>query len=121
MLKLIEATEMWYRRMLRISWTARKTNDAVLKEANASRMLVTKMRKWQATFVGHALRRDKLENLVTTGKLDGKRSRGRQKEKSLDGLASWMRCGSVVEMFSSYRDRTLWRSIVAHAVQHGTQ
>ncbi|GFO00325.1 endonuclease-reverse transcriptase [Plakobranchus ocellatus] len=76
----LEATEMWFlRRMLRIPWTAKKTNERVLNEANKRRSLVRTIRKSQATFLGHVMRRGKLEHLVTTGKFEGKRSRGRQK------------------------------------------
>ncbi|GFO02931.1 endonuclease-reverse transcriptase [Plakobranchus ocellatus] len=72
----LEATEMWFlRRMLRIPWTAKKTNERVLKEANKRRSLVRTIRKRQATFLGHVMRRGKLEHLVTTGKFEGKKSR----------------------------------------------
>ncbi|GFN96228.1 endonuclease-reverse transcriptase [Plakobranchus ocellatus] len=70
----LEATEMWFlRRMLRIPWTAKKTNERVLNEANKRRSLVRTIRKHQATFLGHVMRRGKLEHLVTTGKFEGKR------------------------------------------------
>ncbi|GFO34967.1 endonuclease-reverse transcriptase [Plakobranchus ocellatus] len=85
----LEATEMWFlRRMLRIPWTAKKTNEGVLKEANKRRSLVRTIRKRQATFLGHVMRREKLEHLETTEKLEGKRSRGRQREKITGGLAT---------------------------------
>ncbi|GFO35583.1 endonuclease-reverse transcriptase [Plakobranchus ocellatus] len=85
----LEATEMWFlRRMLRIPWTAKKTNERVLNEANKRRSLVRAIRKRQATFLGHVMRRGKLEHLVTTGKFEGKRNRGRQREKIMDGLAT---------------------------------
>ncbi|GFO28947.1 UDP-glucuronosyltransferase 2a1-like [Plakobranchus ocellatus] len=93
----VEATETWYlRRMLWIPWTAKKTNERVLNEAN-KRSLVRTIRKRQATFLGHVMRREKLEHLVTTGKLEGKRSRGRQREKITDGLATWLGSGRVTE------------------------
>ncbi|GFO47644.1 RNA-directed DNA polymerase from mobile element jockey [Plakobranchus ocellatus] len=67
----LEATEMWFlRRMLRIPWTAKKTNERVLNEANKRRSLVRTIRKRQATFLGHVMRRGKLEHLgchVTRG------------------------------------------------------
>ncbi|GFO26498.1 endonuclease-reverse transcriptase [Plakobranchus ocellatus] len=89
----LEATEMWFlRRMLRIPWTAKKTNERVLNEANKSRSLVRTIKKRQATFLDHVMRRRKLEHLVT-GKFEGKRSRGRQREKIMDGLATWLRPG----------------------------
>ncbi|GFO15753.1 eukaryotic translation initiation factor 3 subunit f [Plakobranchus ocellatus] len=81
---------MWFlRRMLRIPWTAKKTNERVLNEAN-KRSLVRIIRKRQATVLGHVMRRGKLEHLVTIGKFGGKRSRGRQREKIMDGLAIWL-------------------------------
>ncbi|GFO37775.1 hypothetical protein PoB_006428000 [Plakobranchus ocellatus] len=67
---------------------AKKTNERVLNEANKRRSLVRTIRKRQATFLGHVMRRGKLEHLVTTGKFEGKRSRGRQSEKIMDGLAT---------------------------------
>ncbi|GFO11604.1 hypothetical protein PoB_003810900 [Plakobranchus ocellatus] len=77
----LEATEMWFlRRMLRIPWTAKKTNE-VLNEANKRRSLVRTIRKRQANFLGHVMKRGKLEHLETAGKFEGKRSRGRQREK----------------------------------------
>ncbi|GFO35692.1 endonuclease-reverse transcriptase [Plakobranchus ocellatus] len=72
------------RRMLRIPWTAKKTNERVLNEANKRRSLVRTIRKRQATFRDHVMRRGKLEHLVTTGKFEGKRSRGRQREEIMD-------------------------------------
>ncbi|GFO40144.1 RNA-directed DNA polymerase from mobile element jockey [Plakobranchus ocellatus] len=60
----LEATEMWFlRRMLRIPWTAKKTNERVLNEANKRISLVRTMRKRHATFLGHVMRRGKLEHL----------------------------------------------------------
>ncbi|GFN88709.1 hypothetical protein PoB_001521500 [Plakobranchus ocellatus] len=84
----LEATDMWFlRRMPRIPWIAKKTNERVLNEANKRRSLVRTIRKRQATFLGHVMRRGKLEYLVITGKFEGKRSRGRKREKIMDGLA----------------------------------
>ncbi|GFN91701.1 eukaryotic translation initiation factor 3 subunit f [Plakobranchus ocellatus] len=57
--------------MLRIPWTAKKTNERVLNEANKKRSLVRTIRKRQATFLGHVMRRGKLEHLVTTGNVGG--------------------------------------------------
>ncbi|GFO06129.1 ankyrin repeat domain-containing protein 57 [Plakobranchus ocellatus] len=63
----LEATEIWFlSRMLRIPWTAKKTNERVLNEANKRSSLVSTIRKRQATFLGHAMRRGKLEHLGYT-------------------------------------------------------
>jgi len=76
--KKLEAVEMWFlRRMLRIPWTARKTNQEVLKEAVTERSLINRIRKRQATFLGHVMRQEKMEYDITTGMLEGNRSRGR--------------------------------------------
>ena len=80
---------MWFlRRMLRIPWTAKKTNKMVLKEVETNRSLMQRIRKQQATFFGHIMRREGLEHFLTTGKLDRKRSKKRQREKMLDSLKS---------------------------------
>ena len=76
--KHIETTEMRFvRRMLRIPWIARKTNEEVLNEAGETRKILITARRRQEKFFGHVMRRKQLEHLVTTGKLNGKRCRGR--------------------------------------------
>ena len=95
----LEAVEMWFlRRMLRISWTANKTNKMVSKEAETNRSLVQNIRKQQATFFGHVMRGEGLEHFLTTGKLDRKRSKGRQRENMLDSMKSWLGAGRVTDM-----------------------
>ncbi|GFN96828.1 hypothetical protein PoB_002333400 [Plakobranchus ocellatus] len=74
----------------------------------------------QATFLGHVMRRGKLEHLVTTGKFEGKRSRGRQREKIMDGLATWLGPGKVSDILAAVKDRDLWRDIIANAYRQGT-
>ncbi|GFO00473.1 RNA-directed DNA polymerase from mobile element jockey [Plakobranchus ocellatus] len=110
----LEAREMWFlRRMLRIPWTTKKTNERVLNEANKRRSLIRTIRKRQATFLDHVMRRGKLEHLVTTGKFEGKRSRGRQREKIMDGLATWLGPGKVSDILAAVKDRDLWRDMIA--------
>ncbi|GFN76223.1 endonuclease-reverse transcriptase [Plakobranchus ocellatus] len=104
--KKIEAAEMWFfRRMLRVPWTARKTNEEVLKETESTRSLMNRIRRRQAKFVGHIMRREGLENFVTTGRMEGKKSRGRQREKMLDGMTSWMGTKRVTDALSESWDR----------------
>jgi len=67
--------------------------------------------------VGHVMRRSKLENLVTTGKLCGKRTKGR--EKYLDGLAKCHNVKKNSDLIRSSGNRVGWRSMVAHAYRHG--
>ncbi|GFN87116.1 small glutamine-rich tetratricopeptide repeat-containing protein alpha-like [Plakobranchus ocellatus] len=96
------------------------TNDTVLEEAHTTRLLISKIRKRQATFFGHVMRREKLENLVTTGMLEGKRSRGKQREKLIEGLADWLKAGKSLEAIEATKDRKKWRTMIANAVKQGT-
>ncbi|GFO40052.1 hypothetical protein PoB_006655700 [Plakobranchus ocellatus] len=89
-------------------------------EANKRRSLVRTIRKRQATVLGHVMRREKLEHLVTTGKLEGKRSRGRQREKITDGLATWLGPGRGTETLAAVKDWDLWRDMIANAYKQGT-
>ena len=121
MVKKIEATEMWfYRRMLRVPWTARKTNKEILEEADAQRGLMNKIRKRQTCFIGHVIRMEGLEHLATTGKLDGRRARGRQREKIMDSVTSWIGKKCVKELIRAASDRDDWRDMIANAVRQGT-
>ena len=87
--KKIEASEMWFiRRMLRISWTEKKPNVNVLREENVQRSLLKTIRKRQMEFLGHVCRRRGLEFLSLTGKVEGKRDRGKQRITFLDSLCN---------------------------------
>ena len=73
----IDATEMWFlRRMLKISYLDRITNKEVLQRAKTSKALMKYIKKQQSKFTGHTMRQRSLEHLGTTGKIEGKRSRG---------------------------------------------
>ncbi|GFN90595.1 RNA-directed DNA polymerase from mobile element jockey [Plakobranchus ocellatus] len=96
---------MWFlRRMLRIPWTAKKTNERVLNEANKRRSLVRTIRKLQATFLGHVMRRGKLEHLVKQESL-------KEKEAEED---------KVSDILAAIKDRDLWRDMIANAYKQGT-
>ena len=70
----IEAMEMWFlRRMLRVSWTEKRTNLEILNTASSTRKLMNNIKRRQAEFLGHVIRKGKLEHLLTTGKIEGKR------------------------------------------------
>ncbi|GFS23500.1 hypothetical protein ElyMa_006978700 [Elysia marginata] len=72
---------------------------------------MTKIRKRQAKFVGHVIRRNQLEHLVTTGKFDGKRGRGRPREKMLDSLADWMNIEKPSDMIRKMSCRDGWLEV----------
>ena len=112
---------MWFlKRILRIPWTVKKTNEMVLKEAETNRSLMQKIRKQSATFFGHVMRRECLEHFLTTGKLDRKRSKGRQRKKKLDSLKSWLGARRVTDMMSAARDHKAWKDMIANGMRPGT-
>lgn len=86
--KRIEAFEMWcWRRMLRIPWTARRTNISILRELNITQRLSTHVYDRILRYFGHIMRReDGLERLVIAGNVPGKRSRGRSPTRWFDGV-----------------------------------
>ena len=86
----LAAAQMWfYRRMLRIPWKKRVTNEEVLKRANVARALITTIIRRQTSFLGHVMRKHGLEHRAVTGKIDGKRPRGRRRETFLGWLGRY--------------------------------
>ncbi|XP_069972232.1 uncharacterized protein [Penaeus vannamei] len=70
--KRLEATEMWFfRRMLRISWTDHVTNQEILQRVGRKKTLMMTLRRRQLEFLGHAMRKEKRENLTLTGRIEG--------------------------------------------------
>ncbi|GFN77270.1 hypothetical protein PoB_000377600 [Plakobranchus ocellatus] len=66
------------------------------------------------------MRKGKMEHIVTTGMMEGKRSRGRQIEKMLDGLTKWLNAGRVTQALTATMDRDVWKDMVANATKQGT-
>ena len=84
----IDAFELWcWRRLLRVSWTARRSNQSILKEISPGCSLERLMLKLKLQYSGHLMRRaDSLEKTLMLGKIEGRRRRGRQKMRWLDGI-----------------------------------
>ena len=66
------------------------------------------------------MRRENLERFVTTGMIEGKCSKGKQREKMLDGLTKWLKVRRVTESLKVMRDRDVWKVMVVYAKEHGT-
>ena len=66
------------------------------------------------------MRREKMEYDITTGMLEGSRSRGRPREKMLDGLTSWLKVEKVTVMLRAAKDRDVWREMIANATKQFT-
>jgi len=82
--KNVEAAEMWfYRRILRVSYMDRVTNDTVLERVHQKRQLLKIIEKRQMQFLGHSIRKGELEELSLSGKIPGRRARGRQRQTLL--------------------------------------
>ena len=85
----IDAFELWcWRRLLRVPWTARRSNLSILKEVNSKYSLEGLMLKLQ--HFGHLTRTDSLEKTLMLGKIEDRRRRGRQRMRWLDGITNWM-------------------------------
>ena len=78
---------MWYiRRIMRISWTEKKSNEEVMEMSGYKRSLLNTIRKRQLQFLGHIKKVDGLEKQILSGKICGTKSRGRQRKKYTDSL-----------------------------------
>ena len=91
----IDAFELWcWRRRLRVPWTARRSNQSILKEISPGCSLEGLMLKLKLQYVGHLLRRaDSFEKTLILGKIEGRRRRGRQSMRWLDGITDSMDMG----------------------------
>ena len=91
----IDAFELWcWRRLLRVPWTARRSNQSILKEISPGCSLEGLMLKLKLQYFGHLMRRaDSLEKTLMLGKIEGRRRRGRQRMRWLDGITNSMDMG----------------------------
>ena len=92
----------------------------MLQEADTRRSLINRIHKHQATFFGHVMRREKVENLLTIGMIEEKHSKRKQCEKILDGLTKWLKVARVTEALKAMRDRDVWKVMISFAEEHGT-
>ncbi|GFN81186.1 cytochrome p450 4a12 [Plakobranchus ocellatus] len=107
---------MWFiRRMMRISWTENNSNESFLKEAYLERSLVKTIRQRQLQFLVHICRHKGLEHLAITGKIEGKRNKGRQRRTFIENLKSWaIGKGSNNNFIRLTEDRFEWRNMIAN-------
>ena len=107
-IKRLEATELWFiRRMQKISWKEKKTNEQVLRETIGKRKLIQQIVQRQVSFFGHFMRKGQLENIVTTAKINGKRKRGKPSIQYMDQIKKWTQQESIESLILKIYERTL--------------
>ena len=117
----IDAFELWcWRRLLRVPWTARRSNQSILTEINPEYSLEGLMLKLKLRYFGHLMRTaDSLEKSLILGNIEGRRGRGHQRMRWLDGIteAMDMNSGKLQEMV---RDREAWHAAVHRVTKSQT-
>ena len=118
----IDASELWcWRRLLRVPWIARRSNQSTLKEIRPGCSLDGLMLKLKLQYFGHFMRRvDSLEKTLMLGGIGGRRRRGRQRMRWLDGITD-LKDMSLSKLWKFVMDREAWNAVIHGVTKNRTR
>ena len=110
--KKFKTFEMWcYRKLLRVSWTEKRTNKWILEKIGSELIFLKNFAERKMKLFGHIVRRGGLERQIIEGKMEGKRGRGRPQTSWLTDIKQWTG-GSIAESLRQAENRTGWNALV---------
>ena len=100
--------------MLKIPWSAKKTNEEVLKMLKIKKYVVPTIEKRKTIYFGHMIRRDNIQRMLVEGRVEGKRCKGRPRMEWTTNIQEWTQITSYEEMIRKTQNRERWRIVAVN-------